>query len=820
MNTPNPGFYTVGGPVQAGSGVYVPRKADGELLALCKEGTFAYVLTARQMGKSSLMVRTARRLADDGIVSVIIDLQESGKLVSGEQWYLNLVVSLKEALDEQDIALGTNVRQWWQKNKDLDLSKRLSLFMEQVLLAEVNTSIVIFVDEIDTILGIDFTDDFLVAIRYFAVSRAVKPIFRRLSFVLIGGVTPEGLIRARQQTPFNVGQRVDLTDFTLAEAWPLAAGLGLPQLKAEKVMAWVMGWTGGHPYLTQQLCRALAERSKGESQKHTWSKRIVDDVVATTFFGLMAERDNNLQFVRGMLTKSEHEIYDVLTMYRDVLAGRQPVVDDEQSLIKSHLKLSGVVKRNSNKILGVRNGIYERVFDVAWVRDNLSMNVPNPSFYTVGGPVQAGSGVYVIREADDELLALCKEGTFAYVLTARQTGKSSLMVRTAEQLTNNGIVSVIVDLQGLGKLATVDQWYLDFLVSLEEALDEQDIELNTQIRKWWQENQDLGPSKRFSLFIEQVLLAEVTAPVVIFVDEIDTTLGIDFTDDFFVVIRYFAVSRAVKPIFKRLSFVLIGVATPGDLIQDRRRTPFNVGQRVDLTDFTLKEAWPLAKGLGLPQLEAEKIMEWVIEWTGGHPYLTQQLCRTFAERSREEGQKQVWVKRDVDDMVASTFLGLMAERDNNLQFVRGMLTNNNYEAYEVLTTYRNIWVGRQPVMDDEQSLTKSHLKLSGVVKRETNKTLRVRNKIYERVFDETWVSNNLPINWKKRIRRLQTITLTLALLSLGTISLLLEVQRRNLRQRCLVWYESYLGANEDVIEKFSNKEDPDRIKCENIGIYF
>lgn len=150
MNTPNPNFYTVGGPVQAGSGVYVPRKADGELLALCREGKFAYVLTARQMGKSSLMVRTAQQLTEDGIVTAIVDLQASGKLVSVEQWYLNFLASLEEALEEQDVELETNVRRWWQQNSDLGPSKRFSLFVEKVLLAEVSERIVIFVDEIDT----------------------------------------------------------------------------------------------------------------------------------------------------------------------------------------------------------------------------------------------------------------------------------------------------------------------------------------------------------------------------------------------------------------------------------------------------------------------------------------------------------------------------------------------------------------------------------------------------------------------------------------------------------------------------------------------
>ena len=387
------------------------------------------------------------------------------------------------------------------------------------------------------------------------------------------------------------------------------------------------------------------------------------------------------------------------------------------------------------------------------------MTTPNPNFYTVGGPVQAGSGVYIPRRADAELLALCKEGTFAYVLTARQMGKSSLMVRTAQQLAEDDIVAAIVDLQGSGKVVSVEQWYLNFLVSLEEALEAQDVWLETNVRRWWQENSDLGASKRFSLFMEKVLLAEVTAPVVVFVDEIDTTLGLDFTDDFFVAIRYFYTSRAVKPVFERLSFVLIGVATPGDLIRDPQRTPFNVGRRVEVTDFALAEAMPLVAGLGLPVLEAERVMEWVMEWTGGHPYLTQQLCRAVAEKSTEGGLMSgaSWTAAGIGEVVADTFLGAMAERDNNLQFVRGMLVERSPDVHEVLTTYGQIWRGKQRVQDEEQSLIKSHLKLSGIICREGDKTLRVRNPIYETVFDDGWIKENLPVNWRQRVQRLRGV---------------------------------------------------------------
>ncbi len=48
--------FTVGGTVQAGGGRYLRRKVDDEFLQLCRNGEFAFVLTARQMGKSSLMV--------------------------------------------------------------------------------------------------------------------------------------------------------------------------------------------------------------------------------------------------------------------------------------------------------------------------------------------------------------------------------------------------------------------------------------------------------------------------------------------------------------------------------------------------------------------------------------------------------------------------------------------------------------------------------------------------------------------------------------------------------------------------------------------
>jgi hypothetical protein len=398
----------------------------------------------------------------------------------------------------------------------------------------------------------------------------------------------------------------------------------------------------------------------------------------------------------------------------------------------------------------------------------------DPTLYTVGGTVQAGGGLYIPRQADDTLLQLCRERVFAYVLTPRQMGKSSLMVRTAERLQKEDVRTAIVDLQVLGANATAEQWYLGFLVELEEKLD-----LDTDVMAWWQAHAHLGIAQRLTQFFSQVLLADVTEPVVIFVDEIDSTLSLDFTDDFFVAIRSLYVVRATQPEFKRLSFVLLGVATPGDLILDPKRTPFNVGKRVDLTDFTREEAKPFAAGLGdFTEAQRQQTLDLVLDWTGGHPYLTQRLCQEMAQIGGD------WTEAKVKRLVNRLFLGTESEKDNNLQFVRDMLTKRAPEPIALMRTYRQIWRGKPQVLDEEQSLVKSHLKLAGVVKR-VGKVLQVRNPIYRQVFDRRWIKEHLPESLWQRLKPampiIATLLLILLVISWTTLYVNQERARANLR---------------------------------------
>src|SRR5437763_12707228 len=93
--------------------------------------------------------------------------------------------------------------------------------------------------------------------------------------------------------------------------------------------------------------------------------------------------------------------------------------------------------------------------------------------------------------------------------------------------------------------------------------------------------------------------------LVIFIDEIGGVRSLPFsTDEFFAAIRECYNRRTRDPSFERLTFCLLGVASPSDLIRDTRLTPFNIGKRIELTDFTEAESAILAIGMEVGDVDS------------------------------------------------------------------------------------------------------------------------------------------------------------------------------------------------------------------------
>ena len=99
-------------------------------------------------------------------------------------------------------------KNWWNEQEDFSYLQRLSRFIEELLTVHFpNERIFIFIDEIDTVLSLDFTvDDLFALIRYCHERRAIDPNYQRITFALSGVAAPSDLIRDRTRTPFNIGK--------------------------------------------------------------------------------------------------------------------------------------------------------------------------------------------------------------------------------------------------------------------------------------------------------------------------------------------------------------------------------------------------------------------------------------------------------------------------------------------------------------------------------------------------------------------------------------------------------------------------------------
>ncbi|HEY9598073.1 MAG TPA: AAA-like domain-containing protein [Cyanophyceae cyanobacterium] len=365
------------------------------------------------------------------------------------------------------------------------------------------------------------------------------------------------------------------------------------------------------------------------------------------------------------------------------------------------------------------------------------LTAQSPSYeYQVGGSLPIDAPSYVRRQADEELFQALLKSEFCYVLNSRQMGKSSLWVQTMHRLQAEGICCGVIDLTAIGtQEITPEQWYASVVGSLSSS-----FQLDFNLRAWWRDRTHLSLVNRLSEFIETILLLEIQQNVVIFIDEIDSLLGLDFPiDDFFAFIRACYNKRAQKSSYKRLTFALLGVATPPDLIADKNRTPFNIGRAIELRGFELHEAIPLIPGLREIANQPEVLLAEILHWTSGQPFLTQKLCQltlmaTNCISAIPSGEEARWVKQLVRKRMIENWEA--QDEPEHLKTIRDRILSNSQRAARLLGIYQQILQAGDVTTDDSRE--QMELLLSGLVEKKQG-FLKVKNPIYQNVFDWEWV---------------------------------------------------------------------------------
>ena len=184
-----------------------------------------------------------------------------------------------------------------------------------------------------------------------------------------------------------------------------------------------------------------------------------------------------------------------------------------------------------------------------------------------------------------------------------------------------------------------------------------------------------------------------------------------------------------------LTFVFLGVATPSELMKDLRKTPFNIGQAVELESFKIHEAQPLLHGLTEKVSNPQTFLQEILNWTGGQPFLTQKLCRIIRhiETDIPTNDESKWVKNLVQEKIIKNWES--QDQPEHFRTIRNRILNST-NSQQILTLYQEILEQRQVIFIDTPE--EQELLLSGLVIKE-NSFLKVHNRIYESIFDSRWV---------------------------------------------------------------------------------
>ncbi len=252
--------------------LYIMRDADRQLLDVVEAmGRPAYVLVARQMGKTNLLLNMKRRVEEEGDIVIYIDLSQ--RFETARACFRYIIDLAIESRDELFSGLSERI-QIERSEAGLDASLEYTRHLRLLLRAVEEKRVVIVLDEVDSLVNAAYSDSVLAHVRSTYFVRTNYKEFDRLTYVLSGVAEPSDLIKDKNISPFNIGEKIYLNNFSESELEEFVARacLNLDVETKNKVYF----WSQGNPRISWDICAALEDEAQ---RGRVLTSALVDEVV-------------------------------------------------------------------------------------------------------------------------------------------------------------------------------------------------------------------------------------------------------------------------------------------------------------------------------------------------------------------------------------------------------------------------------------------------------------------------------------------------------------------------------------------------------------
>lgn len=326
---------------------------------------------------------------------------------------------------------------------------------------------------------------------------------------------------------------------------------------------------------------------------------------------------------------------------------------------------------------------------------------------------------YVERSADSQIRKIINGmGRPGYVLVARQMGKTNLLLHTRDVMQTKRIIFSFIDFSTIGSISETDCFNKlvdDTIATNEDILSAAEPEIQAIRRQ-----PNYSGQKMFTK--ELRILLKYVNKLVFILDEIDALTRTDYSDHIFSTIRSHYFMRVNFPELNKLTYILSGVIEPKQIIKDPNISPFNIGEKIYMNDFTKEEFLKFISNTSINVEGNEELIDRIYYWTKGNPRLTWDVCAMVEENNIKEASA-------LDSLITERYLTSFDQAP--IDGIRQKVSENTDIRDALIQLYFN----KGEELSDN---VKSSLYLAGIIDYNNLKP-QIKNPILEKSLSYEWL---------------------------------------------------------------------------------